>query len=134
MATIRPFRGIRYNTEKVKDLSQVITQPYDRIGKAQQAVYYAQSPYNFVRIDYGETTPDLPSDNVYIRARDYATAWLLDGVLRRDASQAFYVLEQTYTTPEGLTRTRRGLTAALQLTPFEEGVILPHERTFSAPK
>jgi uncharacterized protein (DUF1015 family) len=134
MATIRPFRGIRYNTAKIDDLSQVITQPYDRINKTQQAAYYAQSPYNFVRIDYGQTTPDLPSDNVYTRANDYATTWLLDGVLQREQKPALYVLEQTYTTPDGQTRTRLGFTAALELTPFEEGIILPHERTFSAPK
>ena len=134
MATIRPFRGIRYNTAKIDDLSQVITQPYDRINKAHQAAYYAQSPYNFVRIDYGQTSPELPSDNVYTRANDYAATWLLDGVLQREPHPALYVLEQTYTTPDGQTRTRRGLTAALQLTPFEEGVILPHERTFSGPK
>ncbi|HEY3340540.1 MAG TPA: DUF1015 domain-containing protein [Anaerolineae bacterium] len=134
MATIRPFRGIRYNTAKINDLSQVITQPYDRINKAQQAAYYAQSPYNFVRIDYGQTAPDLPTDNVYTRARDYAAAWLQEGVLQREGTPALYVLEQTYTTPDGQTRTRRGFTAALQLTPFEEGTILPHQRTFSAPK
>src|SRR5512140_1990429 len=123
MATIRPFSGIRYHTAKVKDLSLVITQPYDRIDKAQQEAYYAQSPYNVVRIDYGKTSPDLPSDNVYIRARDYMSDWLLDGVLQRDATPSLYILEQAYTTPDGQTRTRRGFTAALELTPFEEGII-----------
>lgn len=134
MATIRPFRGIRYNTAKIDDLSQVITQPYDRINKAQQAAYYAQSPYNFVRIDYGQTSPDLPDNNVYTRANDYASAWLREGIMQREGKPAIYVLEQTYSMPNGETRTRRGFTAALELTPFEEGIILPHERTFSAPK
>ncbi|MCX7682045.1 MAG: DUF1015 domain-containing protein, partial [Anaerolineae bacterium] len=48
--------------------------------------------------------------------------------------QVLYVLEQTYTAPTGEKRTRRGICAALELTRFDEGVILPHERTLSAPK
>ena len=31
MATIRPFKGVRYNPEKIADLSTVISQPYDRV-------------------------------------------------------------------------------------------------------
>ena len=134
MAIIRPFRGIRYNPARMADLSKVITQPYDRIGPPQQDDYYAQSPYNFVRIDFGKTAPNLPGDNVYTRARDFKSAWLQEGVLKRDAKPCLYVLEQTYTALDGPSRTRRGFTAAFQLTPFGEGTVLPHERTFSAPK
>ena len=134
MATILPFRGIRYDTNKITDLSLVIAQPYNRIGKAQQEAYYRQHPNNFVRIDYGETEPDTPQDNVYTRAHDYAAAWLSAGVLQRERHPAIYVLEQTFTTPDGQTHTRRAFTAALQLTEFDEGIILPHERTFSGPK
>ncbi|MCL5999263.1 MAG: DUF1015 domain-containing protein [Chloroflexi bacterium] len=134
MAIIRSFRGIRYNPRKVTDLSQVVAQPYDRIGKTQQAAYYQQHPNNIVRIDYGQSEPDEPNNNVYTRAREYAQAWLAEGVLSRDDHAVLYALEQTFATPDGQTRTRRAFTAALQVTPFEEGVILPHERTFSGPK
>ena len=135
MAIVKPFRGLRYNVEKVGDLSKVITQPYDRIHEPQQERYYELSPYNFVRIIRGKKTPwDNDDDNVYTRARCYARTWLAEGVLMREARPAIYVLEQTYTTPSGETRTRRGFSAALQLTRFDEGVILPHERTLSGPK
>jgi len=134
MAIIRPFRGIRYNTSRINDLSQVIAQPYDRIGKAQQAAYYQQHPNNFVRIDFGMTEPDTPDNTVYTRARDYATQWLAEGVFQRERQPAMYVLEQTFVTSDGQTHTRRAFTAALQVTPFEDGVVLPHERTFSGPK
>ncbi len=135
MAIIKPFRGLRYNLEKIGDLSAVITQPYDRIHEAEQERYYNLSPYSFVRIIRGKATPwDNEADNVYTRARCYAHTWLAEGVLVRDARPALYVLEQTYTTPSGETRTRRGFSAALQLTHFDEGVILPHERTLSGPK
>ncbi|HEY3289935.1 MAG TPA: DUF1015 domain-containing protein [Anaerolineae bacterium] len=134
MANIRAFRGIRYNSKRINDLSQVIAQPYDRIGAAQQAAYYRQHPDNFVRIDFGVTEPNAPGNNVYTRARDYARAWLADGVLQRESQPAMYALEQVFNTPDGKTHTRRAFTAALQVTPFEEGVVLPHERTFSGPK
>jgi len=135
MATIKPFRGVRYNPQKIPDLSAVVSQPYDRIHEPEQARYYELSPYNFVRIILGKKTPgDTDADNVYTRARCYARTWQTEGILVRDPRPAFYVLEQTYTTPTGETRTRRGLAAALQLTPFDEGVILPHERTLSGPK
>lgn len=134
MATIRPFRGIRYNPQRISDLSLVIAQPYDRIGKAQQAAYYAQHPNNFARIDYGVAEPDEPNNNVYTRARDYAAAWLAEGVFMREPQPALYALEQTFSTPDGVAHTRRSFTAALQLSAFGEGIVLPHERTFSGPK
>ncbi|MBN1487636.1 MAG: DUF1015 domain-containing protein [Anaerolineae bacterium] len=134
MAKIRPFRGLRYNPDKFCDLSQVITMPYDRIHEAEQAKYYEISPYNFARIIQGIRTPDEPENNVYTRARGYMLNWLSEGVMLREVNPVIYVLEQIFTTPDGEQHTRRGFTAALQLTRFEEGVILPHERTLSGPK
>lgn len=134
MATIRPFRGIRYRLSDAGDLSRVITQPYDRIHDAEQAAYYALHPRNFVRIEMGLRDPDMPGDNVYTRARACAQSWLDQGVLARDTAPALYVIEQRFITPDGRARTRRGFTAALQLTRFDEGIILPHERTLSGPK
>lgn len=135
MALIRPFCGVRYNLKRIGDLASVITQPYDRIHDAEQARYYELSPYNFVRIILGKRTPhDSETDNVYTRARCYGQTWLAERILVRDERPSLYVLEQSFTTPDGQTRTRRGLAAALQLTPFEEGTILPHERTLSGPK
>ncbi len=134
MANIRPFRGIRYNPGKITDLSDVITQPYDRIHDPEQAAYYALNPYNFVRIDMGLKQPDEADNNVYTRARAYAQTWMAEGVLLREPKPVIYVLEQVSTAPNGKTYCRRGFTAALELTTFEEGVILPHERTLSGPK
>ncbi len=134
MATIKPFRGIRYNPERIADLSDVITQPYDRIHDAEQRAYYAQHPYNFCRIIYGLREPDLPDNNVYTRALAYAQTWMAEGILMREPQPALYVLEQVATAPDGRTYVRRGFAAALELSHFDEGIILPHERTLSGPK
>jgi len=135
MATIRPFRGVRYNPEKIPDLSTVISQPYDRVRHGLQDKYYAQSPYTIVRIIKGKEEPgDDETNNVYTRARDYYRSWLREGVLMREQSPALYVLHQTVTLSDGSTKTRKGLIAALELSRFDEGIVLPHERTHSGPK
>jgi uncharacterized protein (DUF1015 family) len=135
MATIRPFRGIRYNREKIKDLSSVVSQPYDRVRHGLQDKYYDQSPFSIVRIIKGKEQPGDGADgNVYTRARDAFEAWLQQGVLVREQAPALYVLHQTFTLPDGTSRTRKGLIAALELSGFDEGVVLPHERTHSGPK
>lgn len=135
MTTIRPYRGLRFNPEKFCDLSEVITMPYDRIHAAEQARYYEQSAYSIAHIIQGKQTPnDDETNNVYTRARGYMLNWTAEDVLIRDPAPALYVLEQTFTTPDGIERMRRGLTAALELTTFDEGVILPHEHTLSGPK
>jgi len=135
MATIRPFRGVRYNPERVADLSTVVSQPYDRVRHGLQDRYYDLSPYNIVRIIKGKDKPgDGEADNVYTRARGYYQSWLRDGILVREQAPALYVLRQTFTLPDGSTRTRQGLIAALELSRFDEGIVLPHERTHSGPK
>ena len=37
MASIIPFRGLRYNRDKIDDLAHVVTPPYDIIDEAAQA-------------------------------------------------------------------------------------------------
>ncbi len=135
MATIQPFRGLRYKPDKFCELSDVITAPYDRIHEAEQELYYEQSAYNLVRIIQGIRTPeDNDENNVYTRALGYLRNWVAEGVLVRDPEPALYVLEQRFTTPDGEEHVRRGLTAALKLTALGEGEVLPHERTLSGPK
>ena len=134
MATIRPFRGLRYDVRAVRDLSLVIAQPYDRIHAAEQAAYYALHPHNFVRIDMGRVDPDKPDDNVYTRARGCAWSWLAEGVLVREPRLSIYAVQQAFASPDGRRRARLGFTAALELARFDEGIIRPHERTLSGPK
>ncbi len=135
MATIRPFKGVRYNPKKIADLSTVISQPYDRVRHGLQDKYYDQSPHTVVRIIKGKEEPgDNGENNVYTRARGYYQSWLREGILMREQVPALYVLHQTATLPDGSTKTRKGLITALELSKFDEGIVLPHERTHSGPK
>jgi uncharacterized protein (DUF1015 family) len=138
MANIKPFRSVRYHPAKVPDLSRVIAQPYDRIRYGLQERYYELSPYNVVRLTRGKELPtDLPErlagPNVYTRAKAYYGLWHVEEVLVRDPEPALYVYHQTYSVAKR-TQTRRGVVAALELSHFGEGIVLPHERTHAGPK
>ena len=75
MAQIYPFKGYRYNVEKVKDLNKVVTQPYDRIEAEDQDRYYQASEYNIVRLilNKGEDGKDR-----YESAAEYLEKWLAE--------------------------------------------------------
>src|SRR5450755_2536829 len=69
MADVRPLRALRYASEKISDLAQVITPPYDVISPAAQTKYYERSPYNIIRLELGKEEPsDNTLNNVYTRA------------------------------------------------------------------
>jgi len=133
MAIIKPFRGVRYDPEKIPDLSLVVSQPYDRVRHGLQERYHELSPYNVVRLIKGrEQTRDGEDGTTLTRARDTYRSWLREGILLRDQTPAFYVLRQTFSLPDGRVGTRLGLMAALELSRFDEGLVLPHEGTLPA--
>jgi uncharacterized protein (DUF1015 family) len=125
MADVKPFRAERYDEEKAGPLERLVAPPYDVISPAEREDYLARSPYNVVHL----TLPD----NEQQAARDLA-AWRGQGVLSRDEERGAWMLSQDYTGPDGVERTRSGLVASLRAQPYEDGVVLPHERTHSGPK
>jgi uncharacterized protein (DUF1015 family) len=122
MAHIRPFRALRYD---VPDLAAVVAPPYDVISEEDRADYLARSPYNVVHL----TLPDSEEQ----AARDLAS-WQEEGVLVRDAEPSYWWLSQDYVGPDGVSRQREGFVASLRAEPYENRVILPHERTHAGPK
>ena len=65
MATIYPFRALRFRPEKAgAPLENLITQPYDKISPEMQERYYALSPHNLIRLELGKREPATDSDNV----------------------------------------------------------------------
>jgi uncharacterized protein (DUF1015 family) len=120
MADIRALPGIRYDVGRAGDLSALIAPPYDVIPEAELPRYRALSPYNIIRL----TRPGTD----YEGAARTLDEWLRDGILREDPP-SMYVHDVTYGG-----RRRRDLIAALRLQPYEDRVVLPHERTHRGPK
>ena len=127
MADIRPFRGWHYNLAKVRDLSQVITQPYDKIPKELQQTYIARHPNSFVNL----ILPSAPDP--YAFSATTFKLWGQQLVLVRDADPTIYVLHQDFEIA-GQKKTRKSFVAAIRVDEFEKGTVLPHERTLSKPK
>lgn len=135
MANIKPFNGIRYNQQKIEEVDTVISQPYDRVRHGLQDRYYDLSEYNIVRIIKGkEYEDDTAENNVYTRARDTLQQWLEEGVLEREEEPALYVYHQSFPLPDGGSVTRKAFISAFELARFEEGIVLPHEKTHAGPK
>jgi len=135
MAKIVPFRALRYNPERVKDLDRVMAPPYDVISPPQQDELYARSPHNVVRLILGKTGPeDAESNNRYTRAAADFSAWRNEQVLKRDAEPSLYFYDQEYVLESGETVVRKGFMALTRLEDFSSGVVKPHEKTLSGPK
>ncbi len=129
MAEIVPLAGLRYNTEAVKNLADVVTPPYDIIDNAAQERYYERHPYNIIRLEYGKTKPDdTPQDNRYTRAASIFRAWREKRVLVQDTPPVFYLYEQEFEL-KGTKMVRTGFICGVKLEPYARGVILPHEET-----
>lgn len=128
MVEIRPFRAIHYNASVLgRDLSKVITQPYDKIDANMQEEYYRRHEYNFVKLI-------LPrEENRYEMAAKRLKEWKEKGIITRDDRPAIYIYTQEFEL-RGKKYTRRGFIAAMRLHPFEERVVLPHEKTHKGPK
>jgi uncharacterized protein (DUF1015 family) len=125
VATVRPFRALRYDEAVAGPLAQLVAPPYDVVSPQQRADYLARSPYNVVHLTLPESERDA--------ARDLA-AWREQGVLRQESEPSYWWLSQDYVGPDGVARTRRGFVAALRAEQNERRVVLPHERTHAGPK
>jgi len=135
MAEIAPFRALRYDPGRV-ELSQVVTQPYDKITPEMQDRYYAASPHNLVRIILGKTDKkDGASENVYTRAAGFFRDWRQQAVLRRDKQPSIYCYVQNFVRPGGKEELeRRGFIAVGRIEDYASGVVFRHEQTLARPK
>lgn len=120
MLDVQPFRGIRY-TDAAGAPSSLIAPPYDVIDEHDRNGLLQENPHNIVRVD-------LAADG-YDEAAARWSAWLRDGIVAREPRPAFYAYRQVYDAPSGERRERWGLTAAVKLAAYDEGIVFPHERT-----
>jgi uncharacterized protein (DUF1015 family) len=129
MADVRPLRGLRYAPQRVPDLADVITPPFDVISPDAQERYYARNPYNVIRLELGKvTSEDTTLNNRYTRAAQTLAEWRLEGVLRQEEAPAYYAYQQVFKHGEH-SYTRTSLLARIRLEPWEKHVVLRHEFT-----
>ncbi len=124
--------GIRYSRRKQIDFSQVIAPPYDVLDEDGKAKLQARHPNNIVTVDLPHLPPkSVGPDATYEKAAMTLQSWLAGGVLEKDARAALYPYTQTYE-HSGRAFHRRGFLAAVRLSPFGKGEVVPHEKTYAS--
>jgi uncharacterized protein (DUF1015 family) len=118
---LTPFRGLRYDPDRVGSLASVTSPPYDVVVRP-DGVHHLQSadPYNIVRLILPQAgTPSARTE----QAADTLRRWLDEGILTADPEPGLYVYEQQ----DGKGMLQRGVIGALRVSEPAEGVVLPHE-------
>ena len=133
MAHIRPFAAIRYSPDSRFQLSNVIAPPYDVLDEKQKAALCAKDPHNIVNIDLPFMPPkSVGPDEVYAKANITLRSWVSAGIMQQDRRAALYPYTQTYEY-NGKTYHRRGFIGLVRLSPFGQGQVVPHEKTYKGP-
>ncbi len=128
MPEVKPFKALRFNKEKVGDISNVISPPYDVISQDMREVLTEKSPYNTVNL----ILPDGEGEEKYQNARNTLMSWILRDVLIVEDKPSIYIWYQTFSYL-GRQLTRKGFISVLKLEELGKGVI-PHEKTLKGPK
>jgi len=131
---VRPFKAIYYNPDRVEEIGQCLSQPYDVIAPKQQSAYYEQHEFNVVRLILNRDKPeDNEKSNRYSRAHDHLQDWLKRGVLEPSQVPSFWIYEQEYENAPGSRSSTKGFIGIVRLRDFEEGRVIPHEKVMKGP-
>ncbi len=134
MADFRPFRALRYRSDVVGKVDDVLSPPYDVIDPEQEAALRACSPYNIIRLELSEQRPDdNERSNRYTRAAATLDDWRSQNALAFDEQAAYYVYVQEFDY-DGTHYRRASLLGRLRLEPWDAHVVRPHEETMAKPK
>lgn len=127
MAEIRPFKALRFNTDKAGAIDELVCPPYDIISEEQRVAYLRRNPHNIIRLE-------LPKgEHPYEQAGETLRRWLDEDILRQDEQEGIYIYEEEFTV-NGLHTKFKGCIVRVKLEEFSKGVVLPHEETLSKAK
>ncbi len=137
MAKVIPFKGLRYNAERFRDLDAVTSPPYDIITPEQQQELYNKDEYNVIRLDYGmDFDSDDENNNKYTRSAAYLKKWIEEQILVYEDAPAFYIYEQMFRlgNDESPSHSLKGIISLVQLEEFSKKIIMPHSETANQTK
>lgn len=126
MATIRPFRPFRY-TEKAGPIAELVAPPYDVISEPERARLRKLREAGAIHVILPE------GEEKYRTAAHLLSEWKSQGLIAREEQPSMYLYAQKFGVHDQ-TFERWGLMTALRLEEFEDGIVLPHERTLAGPK
>ncbi|MDD5730816.1 MAG: DUF1015 domain-containing protein [Candidatus Omnitrophica bacterium] len=129
MTTIKPFKAVIYNQEKIKDLSKVVCPPYDIIPPAKQEYYHDLNSYNLIHVLLSK---EAAGKDKYQVADGYFKEWIKNKILIQDKSPAVYFYSHQYNI-KGEKKTRYGFISLLRLGD-KNSAVFAHEHTRMEPK
>ena len=127
MAEVRGFRGFRYSKDNVGEFSTVVTPPFDVIAPDERTKLYARSPYNYARLILPDERDGMTK---YEASAADLEAWIGQDVIRQDAEESYYLLEQRFHSLDGTECVRRGFFGVTRIPEPDDETVLGHERTF----
>jgi len=134
MAEVVPFKGVLYNPDIISNMADVIAPPYDVISPKEQEGYHRRHSKNVIRLILGKSQAgDKGHSGIHARAATYFNQWMDEQTLVQDPVPAFYLTSVTFPVV-GRAVTRYGIIGNVRLEPFDRGIVLPHEKTFSKVK
>jgi uncharacterized protein (DUF1015 family) len=127
---IRPFAGIHFSRTLGPDISRLIAPPFDVLDEKSKAALQAGHANNIVTIDLPYLPPKaVGPDAVYVGANETLQSWLDSKILEKSPRAAIYPYAQSFD-HNGRKYHRRGFFAAVRLSPFGQGQVVPHEKTY----
>lgn len=130
MPQIRPFAGIHFAKSLGPDISNLIAPPFDVLDERSKAALQGRHPNNIVTIDLPYLPPKaVGPDEVYEKANLTLQSWLSAKILNQSTRPAIYPYMQSFD-HNGRTYHRRGFFATVRISPFDQGHVVPHEKTY----
>ncbi|MDT0392743.1 DUF1015 domain-containing protein [Streptomyces dubilierae] len=118
---LTPFRGLRYDPNRVGGLAAVTSPPYDVVVRPDGLHHLESSdPHNIVRLILPQAATAGARNE---QAAETLRRWLAEGILTPDPDPCLYVYEQR----DGDGMLQRGIIGALRVSDPAEQVVLPHE-------
>ncbi len=130
MATVCPFKGAYYNTERFKDLGDFVAPPYDIVTKKERDEFIRRNPKNIFALELPEKEfckKDVKDK--YDCAARLLKEWVNEGILFRDSRPSIYPYDIEYKV-DGKSFVRRGFISLVRADDWEKRTVLPHEKTF----
>ncbi len=125
MATVRPFRGLRPESELAAKIASL---PYDVMDTEEARAKIAADPFSFLTVTKSEATlpegTDPYSDEVYAKARENLVGYVTGGKMQQDKTPCFYIYRQRMNQ-----HIQIGLVATAAVEEYRNGTIRRHELT-----
>jgi uncharacterized protein (DUF1015 family) len=129
MVDIAPFHGLMYNKNKFRDLSGIVSPPYDVISENDYKKILKFHPNNIVNI----ILPRGDNTSKYDYARKLFKDWQNNKILIKDKTRCYYLFQIGFNI-NGENKNIIGFAGLTKIEPYGSCKILRHEKTLSGPK